>query len=297
MKVKLILFALFVAAVAIVPAQAATFYPGVVNIWEDNDYESVVNVAGGDPVGFDEGDIFFGIYQVQGVAPATDSTPPPSAEFTAVFAFEIDDISPGGIYAGGSRMTMAPMAFADADFDGFDDNWAALGLSRTDAGTMAVLYNDTDLTVTPDAAIPAALASATDGIMLWEVGFTGGGGLPGVNEFWLADTLNLTLGNIAFNYGASLNVTVQGAGPELVPHDWISTHPLLTPALWPTPPGGVLSQIQLVGGHGTHDPGEFAIPTDTDIFLMPVPEPGTAVIFFGLGAIALGWTWKRRRSA
>ena len=278
--------------------------------WEDIDYETIFDIDGTKTA--TPGDFFIGMWQIESIGMA--DSPPLAADLskTAVFLMQANTVAtPGGLYGGigGSRLEFMPVAYVDTNLDGFDDNWADLGLKRTAPGTVAVLYEDTNGGVNPDVdtlpgGIPADLATAQDGTMLWEIGFTGA---AGAQEFWVADITSITLpppGGIALDYVASLNVTATGAGGISLPHSYFSDLPLppsqTQPWLWDnmetTKYAGapIVSQWQLKGGLQAVDSGDFSVATTTDIF-HAVPEPASVVIWSVMGVAALAVLRMRRR--
>lgn len=295
-KFSAIMIVLAAFAAVLQPVSASLWFPGQVTIWEDNDWEAIyrpvtngglerVEVSG--PFfsikELQEGDIFVGMWQVQGVGPAIDGNPGTTdgGAFSAVFVFEIDQITPNSADPTNSASNYGLITYKPTSAT----NWNFFGLDAAQTagqGTMAALYQDLDESVDPAAgsSINDALATAADGTLLWEVGFAGETG-----EFWTAEVRpNNTQGGVsAVDFSAALNVTVAHAGPELAPHDWLFG------------PAGIESQIQLAGGASYQATGYFDVATDTDIFLKPVPEPTTAAVFFGLGVFAFGLNWLRRR--
>ncbi|MBN1911716.1 MAG: PEP-CTERM sorting domain-containing protein [Pirellulales bacterium] len=244
---------------------------------EDDDWESFKEV--GTPNGVVEvGEYFYGMFQIVDVRDAWPGTqgerPRQSEMFTGVFVAEVADINNSPIFIGGSRVYFQP---APASV------WQELGLDApADAGTMAVVYSDPDgpqgmVDPNAGAGVNDALATATNGTMLWEVGYTNN-----QNEFWYGDVNSLSVTNLMYLfYQSAVNVTATGAGTPLLPHGF----------LYPTKP----TQVQFDGKLESFSAGHFMIRTDSDFYVRAVPEPSTlALAVFGALALAVGY-WRRTR--
>jgi hypothetical protein len=271
-------------------------FPNSVNHLEDNDWEFLAKGSGASlgPNIVEVGDFLVGMFQIQKLndtASAGTFTPTQGSDttFSAVFALRVASIDPHPIF--GALLQVFTMAAPT------DPEWVALadayGLpSRTSSGTLALIYEDSSNPFVDPAAgsKTAALATATDGAFLWEVGFTGA-----LGEFWSAvvPTTDITaiIGHdlAAFaNFGAGVNVTHSALGaPTLGLHNFLN---------FPTS-----HQIQL---KGTFEPltgnagNNFQAQTDTDVYIRPVPAPATLLLLgAGLSALgSLGYLSRRRKA-
>jgi hypothetical protein len=313
---RVVVWLLSLVAAAVVgfgPAigKAGTFYsgPGIINLFEDSDFEKVFNRVG--PAGtVDVGDWFFGVFSVSTVRKLDEASglqldSENDDQFEAVFAFEVESIVPGGGDPPETPflVTFKPIPFVDgADADTFDDNWQSLGLIREAVGTMFRFYDDTAPT-TPVNGSAGSVAAAQDGVFWWEVGFTGPGGTStgATSEFFLVESSTLSTTptpSAVIDFASSTNITLQGAGPRLQDHSFLSDTDANT--FWNDVvefPGSVSSQFQL-GGHkfGTGTTF-FPISTNTDIYVKAIPLPPALALCLttlpGFGGLMM--FWRRRK--
>jgi hypothetical protein len=238
-------------------------------------------------------DVFVGMWEVQRTSydilppgagpedmPGIDPRTPTTHAFTAVFALQVADegIDP---VTGDPLLYLQPLSLAQWQ-EIIDDGHMTPLAKPTVEGSVATVFDDSVQdggtgvwTKNNVGTWPADFATAVDTV-LWEVGFRDG------DEFW---TAFLKFGGDPeldeIEYEAALNTTLYGAGMPLLKHDRL----LL----------GVPSEWQLSGK--VDDPllvGDLFLKTDTDIWILPTPEPGTFALL-GLGLAAFGGVLYRRR--
>lgn len=275
-----------------------------VNQLEDQDYETLINYVDGEyEMMTEEGnhtldldDLLVGIIRIQAINTGSplylneqkafnDGSPPNG--FSGVFVLEVT----------GKVDNTGTTGFFEYDFGPAPDAaWTFLSLSRNDSDTMIKWYDDsTDPYIYPQADptlanLQTALATA-DGTLLWEWGDTTD---PDGNNnfFWRAKTTTDDVTAIdpgdEPGFQAGLNVTYDGVpGMPLDLHDEIAV-------LGFTTDGD--TQVQLEGGfQGLAPANVFTVITDTNVYIVPTPEPGSVLIWGGLlGAMGLV-AWRRRR--
>lgn len=260
-----------------------------INHLEDNDWETAIQNDNNSTL--DVGDYLVGMFEIQlvrDVIPGTKPNVSPTTNtFTGVFLIEIATKVVSATLVGGFDFTFTPVAAA---------TWGAVGLglptpSAAGGGTLGFVFDDSSspfVDPNPGGGLAGALATATDGIELWEVGFIGD-----ADEIWEATGPD-SFGSFLISdldFSAALNVTEAAAGtPLLLPHNFVYngvTAPLR------------FSQWQLTGEFetgGAQDLANFSIKTDTDLYIRPTPEPGSLALI-GLGLAALGGVVYRRRRA
>ena len=269
-----LLIAAFVVCIGVSQSQASIFTDGTITHLQDADWESIVD--DGDGI-LEAGDYLYGMWQIEsifGIDP--DSGPFPSNEYTAVFLMEVASVADGGIY-NGKQFTMKAAPIADWN--------TILHVTPTGGfGTIAMFYRDDDNSVDVTGTEATALASATDGTLMWDWGFTGTSGATAANEFWMADANTDVIGSLtSLSYTASMNTTnVYPAASGISPLD---THNYLN--------FGAAAQVQLEGGKASGSSGPFVIKSNTSIFIKAIPEPASLAIWSML--IGLGLVVARRR--
>jgi len=265
----------------------ALLEPYVVNWLEDDDFE--IAFLGGDTL--EKGDVLVGMVVIN---PFVQTMEGPNKDdqrlvvdnkstFTGIFAVQVASKSGSGPY--------------DYTFAGISQaNWLALtGYTPASADTKAILWSDDDADTYIDPSAGAnfkdALATARDGVYLWEFGFDDAD--PG-DLFWEARADYDVIADISgaassLRFNAALDVTDQGAGPNLLP---FSLYDVLGASRF----NGVYSDVAIVGRNTLGSTGYFPVTTDSEIYLKPTPEPGTLALL-GLGLLGLGGVvYRRRRS-
>lgn len=286
--------ALCIAALGLVAGNASAsalsylVTDGRINGLQDLDYEALFDSDRSGTV--TSGDFLFGVFEVESMT-YTPAFPPPTIagdDFTAVFVVKLGSVTGpdgGGDY---SYVMAAPTAAEFTAITGIAPSAAA--------GTIGIVFSDSTQDfgsrwIDPTLGFAASMLSAT-GTRLWEVGFTGAGGTTATDEFWFArqEDGNIIDKDADVSYAAALNNTwvyAAAAGYPLHPHQHLTlenTFAFTGPTQW-----------QLAGERGQHDPGNWALATDTDLFISPTPEPGSlALLGLGLTA-ACGVLYRRRR--
>ena len=288
-----------------------------INVLEDEDFEVFIDSNGrvitpqapNFPVP-QAGDFLVAMWNVQLVKylPSGDSALPVGNTFTALSVIKVagaplasdrngDTVNDTFLYSFTPLVT--------ADWDNLITNWGyfpAAARPVNEGATFATLYDDgtkdgttwinSDVDSTNNGSNDWAVDFATAiGNPLWEFGFTGAGGVSQGGEFWGAK-VELPVGGLfpdpgGVSFNSALNVTHDYAatGIKLLPHDWLGFG-LFSGNTW---------QLQLSGG--IDDPnlvGDNMLSTDTNIYIRPIPEPGSLVLL-GLGLFAVGTVIRRRR--
>jgi hypothetical protein len=291
------------AAPASAGALSQLFWTGDDNVIEDNDWENFIDVnPNGTPGVIDVGDIAYGIYETTRVVDV------PTSNF-----HDLGQAPLPGSFAGGFMLqalqVMAPMSAGNPT-----SSWVIVwgpasaaqwtttfGFAPNSAGTIGLVYDDTSTPIVNAGhagGVSSAIATAIDGVPLWEFGFAGG-----PNEQWISTSNQISTGAglITLNWLANMNTTHTFAAAQGI-------NLLLTDRFFDLADDGiangstnVFGQLQIDGaidlGISGPEAANWTIKTDTDFVLRPTPEPGTFALL-GLGLVACGATvYRRRRKA
>lgn len=279
-----VIYSLAVAAVLLTPSMLSasildTLTGGVVNELEDNDWETGVLAS---PPDVNAGDTLFGGFSIQGLrvppfaAGITNYPDGNGNTFAGIFLNKVLTESGGG----GAAASYTLGAGTAADWEAaFPTLFNATNTGLYDslygdpaAGTMIIVFEHSPL-------VPGTNPTPSAVNMLWELGFTGAGGSATGGEFWTADTTtDLIIAGLHGSVELAVNTTKLGNAPAtfLQPHNFLG-------AFDPSYTG--LTDLQ---GKGTFDftgttvPG-YPITSDTDFYILPVPEPHSAVVWGVLG--------------
>jgi hypothetical protein len=292
-----------------------------IDVLEDEDFEVFIDSQGNviTPSGSDfpvpqVGDFLVSMWNVQLVKylPSGNSKLPTTNTFTALAAVKVGSrpiASDRNNDSVNDTFVLSFVPLVKADWDNLITNWGYLPASArptNEGASFATLYDDgtkngttwinsdvdNDLNGSADGAVDFATAIGTP---LWEFGFTGAGGTSQNGEFWSATVeqpIPLVVppffdpGGVEFN--AALNVTYTHAGSggiKLLPHDWLSFG-FFSGNTWQLQLNGTIDDPNLVG--------DAMLSTDTNIYIRPIPEPGSLALI-GLGLIAVGTVARRRR--
>ncbi len=283
------------------------FWDGkTVNKLEDVDREGAV--LGADNT-LDVGDYLFGVWRIDFVEDVDPSSGgqiyPTTRTITAVFAVQVaakKTQEDGGIAYG-----FNPIA-DNTTFDTLTDRSGAGASGRTSSNTIAMVYlEDFDGSPPPPFGANPAMKDVGDtgdnASEIYEWGFApvtydtnqDNLGVDSLTYFWVADATTddftaVSIGSVL--YAASMAMLDRASEAfELLPHNYLKG---ITRDDFTFP--DVSTQVQLLGQtDGQFDSTKtLQVPTDTDIFIKPLPEPSSLV---GLASALLAGTfvWRRRR--
>ena len=273
---------------------------GGVTRLEDSDFESVIGGNGNNII--EVGEFLVAIADFDTFEDANSNTTLASFDnttrsATAVSLIKVASKVANPFFAPGVGYNYTFSAPTAAD-------WLAhTGLAGVLPGTLLVAYDD-PIPVGSDnhivnTSIAAGITSASEGgAPQYQFGFTGA---PG--EFWIAGSEDTSLtGGIAgddisqitdLDFLASLNVIDKHASaPELAPHNHLA-------AAFPSQLGAIFTDpadLQLQGALGTVSQGGFDASTDTDAYILAVPEPTAFIVWGLLASVAGGLTHRRKKS-
>jgi len=311
-RIVIPMLCLAVLCLAATQSQAAglsMLFPGTVNKLEDNDWE--ILIIGDQDTLLEKGEVLLGMLEIQKSLQAENENifkDPVLDTFTAIFAIQVKDVALAG--------ANDPWIGYKYEFQPYDPtNWstkfAALGLpdmsSANSAGAIyfdhrtstsdpfvEVVWDDDNDPLTPEVPLPLKDSLETawkdNTTLLWEYGW----GVTG-KEHWttITNTMDMANTSLAISNYVAMNVTAYGAGPILLPHNWLG-RPASTPALKYWFPDE--TDIQGFGGIGSGLQGPWALVTDGDWYIKPTPEPGSLALL-GLGLVACaGMVYRRRKN-
>lgn len=273
-----------------------------VNQLEDDNFESFFNEVGSAST-IDVGDRFLGVISIQalfappGVPPATYIPGLTNPTFTAVFALETARV-----------VTTAANTFIY--FKPVTTDWStAFGLDLPDvnANTIAVFYDDVeqgDLRAATALGLQASIDTYVGNNRVWEFGFNGADldddGVTTLGEFFVAvgnvgiNAIGTQLSSIAniINLGLVENFT----SIPLLKHDFLKNDAVSQGAALLA--GVSFDNDAELQGSGQITTASSAVvwdfKTDTDLYIFPIPEPSSMVLW-GIGALGLGLAAARRR--
>jgi hypothetical protein len=268
-----------------------------ITLLEDNDFE--VLLGGTDKI-VNVGEFLLAIAEFPTFKDAaTNSTlasfTPSTRMLTGISLLKVASVDTTTLGPIGARYTFSAPTPAE---------WLAqTGLAGVSSGTMLIAYDDPISSpsnhIVNGPSIGAGITSATEGSFLYELGYTGAGGAPATDEFWVAQTLDTNPAGgftptdisaiTSLDFFAALNVISQAGGtPVLGTHNYLGTagNPLFTGP----------SQFQIEGSEDSAAKGVFDVATDTNGYIAAVPEPATFVVWMGLAAAVAGLSVVRRRA-
>jgi hypothetical protein len=301
-------------------ALAQPFLPNEVQLLEDNDFEILLNANGTvktvtPTTVIQQGDLFAGILKIQAtenVPSGANSTNFGNADetFTAIFLIETKNVASTGnpniIDNSVDTLTFqAPGAAAWATVFGaggtFDLTVEANGFDVTNlegsgtgvlSTTMVMVFDDVILGNATPLGTTAASVDSHVGDLIYELGETGTGGLGG--EFWSTIGIDAAIPALAGTNNPTnrlaINETANWGGPQLIAHNFLGTNAPFD--LNYTSP----VQVQGKGDFAGVAQGTWPLGTDTDLYILTVPEPGVLALL-GLGIVGMGMAGRRRRRA
>jgi hypothetical protein len=278
-------------------------FGGVVNEIEDQDYETLAS-GNGDFV-VEVGELVGGVIKFQlvrnTVTSATNDLQTSPDTFTAIFLIEVaTSTGEGGLDGDTDTLTFIPAGQAAWDSVFGTGGSIDLGLGASPitiaTGTMINVYEGISFSSADESTGGGVGASAatfvSGGTSLWEFGFTGAGGTAATGEFWStrgedADVASAVLTTDPVNR-FSLNLTNNPSGIPLDVHNFLGTSgdAFFTTAV----------QLQGKGGFQSAAGTDWPLSTDTNVYIVPVPEPASLIAWTMLLSIGSVVCLFRRRT-
>lgn len=299
----------------------ASIIPAKDVILEDNDWELAISNKAGGATTLEPGDVLVAMYEIQRVVDAGTSATlatfsPSTKSITGISVLQVSAIKVVDV--------SATFQIAYYLFVPYTGEWSDLGLGLSDVNdnTMVTMYEDPASAPANHldqfaASYTASLATATNGTLLYEFGYSEGtktydngtpldltddyvGPFDPSTELWTAMTYDLNTGNAtditaidSLEFSAGLNVTKLLSVPLVKITDEINDH--FTPD-----PNYFITSDYIVGGTDDKPPtqpvGIFPLATDNNMRLHPVPEPVSLLAWVGLAACGSVLAARRRRA-
>lgn len=300
--VSLLAVSLFVCLTGVARASVVDdLVMDVQNFLEDDDWEIAVDagnsITDAPSTSLDVDDFLVGMIRMTALE-APEGTkiadyPTTGATFTGVFAVKVT----GKSDVGGGLFNFSFTAATDAE-------WGTLGLKAVgfdpdpDLGNTAVIaYDDPDnidetlADTGSDTSIDESIATV-DGTKLWEFGFD-----TDPDLYWVATGLpdDLSLLEPQTSVGAvnlALELTkAHVSAPILLSKVEVSSFYDPNPAT-----GDNLAHLVGIDGirGAAASANDWQVKSDTDLYIYPVPEPGSLLVWGGLLAF-VGFSYRRRR--